>query len=100
MGISNITIISSEIITSDTLAKREMRTKMFNFFKKKKKETFSIVFCDTNDASTAFHTFNDIYDTYEAADHIIRMLWHKTKDQKINDGYRVDDAWIVIKKNL
>lgn len=74
---------------------------MFNFFKKNKevkKESYSVVFCDTNDINTAFGTYGT-YDTYETADHVIRMTWRKRRDQKVNDGYQVHDAWIVIKKN-
>jgi len=73
---------------------------MFKFFKKNKeiKESYSVLFCDTNNTDTAFRTYGT-YDTYETADHIIRMAWNKTKDQKVNDGYKVSDAWIVIKKN-
>ena len=74
---------------------------MFKFFKKNKeiKESYSIVFCDTNSADTAFSGLWGTYDTYEDADHVIRMTWNKTRDQKVNDGYRVGDAWVVIKKN-
>lgn len=73
---------------------------MFKFFKRNKeiKESYSVLFCDTNNTDTAFGTYGT-YDTYETADHIIRMAWNKTKDQKVNDGYRVSDAWVVIKKN-
>lgn len=74
---------------------------MFKLFKKnrKVKENYSIVFCDTNNVDTAFSGIWGTYDTYEAADHVIRMTWNKTRDQKVNDGYKVDGAWIVIKKN-
>ena len=73
---------------------------MFTFFKKNKenKENYSVVFCDTNNADTAFGTYGT-YDTYKKADHVIRMAWNKTKDQKVNDGYKVGEDWIVIKKN-
>lgn len=73
---------------------------MFNFFKKNKenKENYSIIFCDTNNTDTAFGIYGT-YDTYETADHVIRMAWNKTKDQKVNDGYRVGENWVVIKKN-
>ena len=73
---------------------------MFNLFKKNKKtkESYSVVFCDTNNADTAFGTYGT-YDTYETADHVIRMAWNKTKDQKVNNGYKVGEDWIVIKKN-
>lgn len=62
------------------------------------KESYSIVFCDTNNINTAFGTYGT-YDTYETADHIIRMAWNKTKSQKINDGYKIGEYWVVIKKN-
>ena len=73
---------------------------MFKLFKKnrKVKENYGIVFCDTNSVDTAFGALWGTYDTYEAADYFIRKEWNKTKDQKINDGYKVDGAWIVIKK--
>ena len=74
---------------------------MFKLFKKNKKEikeSYSVVFCDTNDVNTAFGIYNT-YDSYETADHVIRMSWNKTREQRVNDGYKVKDAWIVIKKN-
>ena len=73
---------------------------MFNLFKKNKEveENYSVIFCDTNNVNTAFGIYGT-YDTYEMADHVIRMAWNKTKDQKVNDGYKVNDAWVVIKKN-
>ena len=72
---------------------------MFKLFKKNNKvESYSVLFCDTNNTDTAFGTYGT-YNTYEKADHVIRMTWNKTKDQKVNDGYKVSDAWIVIKKN-
>ena len=48
---------------------------MFKLFKKnrKVKENYSIVFCDTNNVDTAFSGIYGTYDTYEAADHVIRM---------------------------
>lgn len=73
---------------------------MFNFFKKNKevKNSYSVVFCNTNNADMAFGTYGT-YDTYETADHVIRMAWNKTKNQKVGDGYRVGEDWVVIKKN-
>lgn len=73
---------------------------MFKFFKKNKeaKESYSVIFCETNNADTIFGTYGT-YDTYETADHVIRMAWHRTKDQKVNNGYKVGDAWVLIKKN-
>lgn len=70
---------------------------MFKLFKKNK-EKYGIVLCDTNSVDTAFGALWGIYDTYEAADHFIRREWNKTKDQKINDGYKVNGGWLVIKK--
>ena len=73
---------------------------MFKLFKKNRevKESYSVIFCDTNSIDTAFGIFGT-YDTYETADHVIRMVWNRTRDQKVNDGYKVKGAWIVIKKN-
>ena len=73
---------------------------MFKLFKKNNKivESYSILLCDDNNADTAFGIYGT-YETYEKADHVIRMTWNKTKDQKINDGYKISDAWIVTKKN-
>ena len=73
---------------------------MFNFFKKNNKmaESYTVLFCDDNNIDTAFGNYGT-YETYEKADHVIRMAWNKTKEQKINDGYKVKDIWVVIKKN-
>ncbi len=74
---------------------------MFNLFKKNKninKEKYKVVFCSENNLDTKFHEYG-IYETYETADHIIRMIWGKKRKDKINDGYQVDDdAWILIEK--
>ena len=72
---------------------------MFNFFKKeeKAKEEYKVVFCDTNDLATKFGEYGT-YETYKKADHVIRMAWNKRREDKINDGYQVDDAWIIIEK--
>ena len=73
---------------------------MFKFFKKNNKivESYSVLLCDDNNANTAFEIYGT-YETYEKADHVIRMAWNKTKEQKIDNGYKIKDAWIVIKKN-
>ena len=71
-------------------------------FKKKKvakKEKFQIVFCDENNLTTEFHVYGT-YETYETADHIIRMSWNKKRKDKVNNGYKVDGVWILIKKTL
>jgi len=71
---------------------------MFNLFKKNKnKEKYKVVFCDENNLDTKFHEYGT-YETYETADHVIRMGWNKKREDKINDGYPVDSAWILIEK--
>ena len=57
-----------------------------------------MAFCDNNDLSTKFGEHNNTYETYETADHVIRMGWNKRREDKINDGYKIDDAWLVIEK--
>ena len=71
---------------------------MFKFKKKKKMPVYQVLFCTDNDEKTAFHHYGT-YETYEKADHVIRMGWNKKEKQKIKNGYKVDDAWIVIKKS-
>lgn len=73
---------------------------MLKIFKKNKeiKKSYSVVFCDTNNTDTAFGIYGT-YDSYETADHVIRMAWNKRKDQRVNDGYQIDGGWIVIKEN-
>lgn len=72
---------------------------MFNIFKKeeKAKEKYKVVFCDENNLNTKFHEYGT-YETYETADHVIRMGWNKKREDKINDGYQVNNAWILIEK--
>ncbi len=60
-----------------------------------KKTVYKVVFCDENDINTKFGEYNT-YDTYQEADHVIRMSWNKKENQKVKDGYKVDSAWIVI----
>ena len=70
-------------------------------FKKRKvaeRKMFKIVFCDENDLTTEFHEYGT-YETYEKADHIIRMTWNKEREDKVNNGYKVKGAWILIKKS-
>ena len=59
---------------------------------------FKIVFCDENDLATEFYEYGT-YETYEKADHIIRMAWNKKEKDKINNGYKINGAWILIKKS-
>ena len=80
---------------------RERRAQtMFKFFKNNNKivESYSVLLCDDNNANTAFGIYGT-YETYKKADNVIRMAWNKTKEQKIDNGYKIKDAWIVIKKN-
>lgn len=68
------------------------------FFRKKKDTSlYKIVFCDDNDLSTKFHEYATC-ESYEQADHIIRMTWRKEKAEKVNEGYKIKDAWILIEK--
>jgi len=74
---------------------------MFKMFSKKgtPKETYKVVFCDTNDLTTKFGEYGT-YKTYETADHVIRMAWNKKKEDKINNGYKIKkDAWVLIEKS-
>lgn len=73
---------------------------MFKFFnkKEKEKEIYKIAFCDENNLATKFGEYGTICETYEKADHIIRMGWQKESKEKINDGYKIKDAWLVIEK--
>jgi hypothetical protein len=73
---------------------------MFKMFSKKgtKKETYKVVFCDTSDLATKFGEYGT-YETYETADHVIRMAWNKKKEDKINNGYKINDAWVLIEKS-
>ena len=71
---------------------------MFNLFKKgKNKKVYKVVFCDENNLNTKFGEYGT-YETYETADHIIRMAWNKKKENRINNGYKVDSAWIIIEE--
>lgn len=73
---------------------------MFKFFnkKEKEKEIYKIAFCDENNLATKFGEYNTICETYEQADHIIRMGWQKERKEKINDGYKIKNSWLVIEK--
>ncbi len=71
---------------------------MFNPFKKNEnKEKYKVVFCDENSLDTKFHEYGT-YETYETADHVIRMSWNKKRKDKVNNGYKVNGAWILIEK--
>ena len=64
----------------------------------KKEESYKIAFCDENDLSTKFGEYNCTFKTYDSADHAIRMGWGKKKGQRVKDGYKIHDAWLVIEK--
>lgn len=68
-------------------------------FKKTKKVIYKVVFCDDNNIATKFGEYGS-YDSYEMADHVIRMGWNKKIEDKINDGYKVKNSWIIIEKVL
>ena len=72
---------------------------MFKLFKKdqKEKETYNVIFCDENNPATKFHEYATC-ETYEQADHVIRMAWRKKSTDRIGDGYKVDGGWILIEK--
>lgn len=61
-------------------------------------ETYKIAFCDENDLATKFGEYKCVFDTYDSADHAIRMGWRKKKEQRVKDGYRINGAWLVIEK--
>ena len=71
-------------------------------FSKKHKNTemYKIAFCDTPDISTKFGEWNGTFDTYELADHCIRMGWGKAIRAKTDNAYKIDDSWLVIEKVL
>lgn len=59
------------------------------------KQKFAVIFCDEYDYTTKFHIYQ-IFDSYEAADHCIRMSWGKSIQERRENGYKVDSAWIMI----
>jgi len=61
---------------------------------------YKIAFCDENNLNTKFGEEDMKFDTYEQADFAIRMNWNKQKYQKVNDGYPIDSAWLVIEKSI
>lgn len=70
-------------------------------FKKKEEKTtevYKIALCDENDLSTKFGEYNSTFETYDSADHAIRMGWNKKREQRVKDGYKINDAWLVIEK--
>ena len=73
---------------------------MMKIFKKKeeKEEIYKIALCDENDLSTKFGEYNSTFKTYDSADHAIRMVWRKNREDKVKDGYKINDAWLVIEK--
>ena len=70
------------------------------FWKKesKKEKGYKIAFCDTCDLNTKFGEWNGIFDTYAAADHAIRIGWEKAIQEKTDNAYKIDSAWLVIEK--
>lgn len=66
--------------------------------KHKNTEVYKIAFCDTSDISTKFGEWDGSFDTYSAADHCIRMGWGKAIQEKTDNAYKIDSAWLVIEK--
>lgn len=56
---------------------------------------FGVIFCDEYDYATKFHTYQ-VFDSYSAADHCVRMAWGKSIQERRENGYKVDGAWIMI----
>lgn len=73
-----------------------------NLFHKEPKVEYSIAFCDENDLSTEFGEWGNWFDSYETADHTIRMAYRQSQENRVGDGYWVAacDCWLVIKKRL
>ena len=73
---------------------------MFNFKKEREidKPTYRIAFCDENNLATKFGEYDCTFETYEEADHTIRMGWRKNRSQKVNDGYKIHSGWLVIEE--
>jgi hypothetical protein len=71
---------------------------MFNKKRKEKKDVYKVIFCDTNDYATKFHTYTTC-ESDAQADYIIRMGWNKKRSDRVGNGYKVKDSWILIEKN-
>jgi hypothetical protein len=54
-----------------------------------------VIFCDEYDYATKFHTYQ-VFDSYNAADHCVRMAWGRSIQEHRKNGYKVDGAWIMI----
>ena len=70
------------------------------FWKKesKKEKGYKIAFFFFFDLNTKFGEWNGIFNTYDEADHTIRMGWNKSIRQKMENAYQIDSAWLVIEK--
>ena len=67
--------------------------------RKKAEPIYKVVFCDDNNLATKFGEY-DTYQTFEAADHAIRMGWNKRKEDRINNSYKIGSEWILIEKTI
>ena len=68
--------------------------------KMRKKENYRIAFCEENDLATKFGEYNVTFNTYEQADHAIRMGWKYRITETVNNGYKINSAWLIIEKVL
>ena len=71
------------------------------FFRKTNEPVYKIVFCDKNDLFTQFGEDNEIFHTYESAKNRIESTvagWGYAIEYKENDGWKIDSAWLKIKK--
>ena len=72
---------------------------MFKLFKKNQKaeKPYSVIICSENDPATKMGEWAT-YETYEKADRKIRWQWEKKETDRIGNGYKVNDCWILIEK--
>ena len=70
---------------------------MFKLFKKAEKP-YSIIICAENDPATQLSDEWKTCKTYEEADRKIRWQWGKKETDRIGNGYKVNDCWILIEK--
>lgn len=68
--------------------------------KMRKNESYKIAFCEENDLATKFGEYNVVFDTYKQADHAIRMGWKYSITETMNNGYKINSAWLVIEKSV
>lgn len=71
---------------------------MFKLFKNQKAEKpYSVIICAENDPTTKM-VEHATCKTYEEADRKIRRQWGKKETDRIGNGYKVNDCWVLIEK--